>query len=46
MPNVLVGQHDTRQVAHDLMHSHQDAPGILLVKSNRLFDKAISQRDR
>jgi hypothetical protein len=36
MPNMLVGQHGTRQVAHDLMHFDQDTPGILLVESNGL----------
>ena len=40
MPNMLIGQHGTRRVAHDLMHFHQDTPGIFPVKSNRLHMRA------
>jgi hypothetical protein len=36
MPNVFIGQHGSHQVAHDLMHFHQDTPGILLVEGDRL----------
>jgi AcrR family transcriptional regulator len=37
MRNGFIGQHGSRQVAHDLMHFDQDLPGVLLVESNR-FD--------
>ena len=35
MPNGFIGQHGSRQIAHDLMHFDQDLPGVLLVESNR-----------
>ena len=34
--NVLIGNHGSSQVAHDLMYVDQDLPGILRVKGNRL----------
>jgi hypothetical protein len=40
MPNVLIGQYRTRQVAHDLMHIDQNPTGILRVKGNWLHMRA------
>ena len=40
MANSLVDQHDAVQVAHDLMHFDQDAPGPLSVESHG-FDVRI-----
>lgn len=37
MPYVLVNQHSAREVAHDLAHLDQNAPGFLQVKSDRLY---------
>jgi hypothetical protein len=36
MPDVFIGQPGSHQVAHDLMHFHQDTPGNLLVEGDRL----------
>jgi hypothetical protein len=35
MPNGFIGQYDSRQVAHDLMHFDQDLPGLFLAETNR-----------
>jgi hypothetical protein len=40
MPNVLIGQYRTRQVAHDLMHIDQNTTSILRVKGNWLHMRA------
>jgi hypothetical protein len=34
--NVLIGQHGSGQIPHDLMHVHQNLPGIFWVKDNWL----------
>ena len=36
MAHMLIGNHGSGQVAHDLMHMDQNAPGLLRVKRNRL----------
>jgi len=36
MPHVLIGQNRSRQVAHDLMHVDQNAPGFLRVEGHWL----------
>ena len=36
MTDMLVGQHNARQITHDLMHINQDAPGLLRVKGHWL----------
>ena len=43
MAGVFIGQHDSRQVAHDLMHIHQNLSGFLPVKGNR-FNARIDLR--
>jgi hypothetical protein len=34
--NVLIGKHASGQIAHDLMHVHQNLPGILRMEGNWL----------